>query len=227
MSETRPTPLELLSKTATRLQTRGPAEVIATIRNRLWRGLASQGEIALLVRDAVDTASDRPGLTFRRATVNDAGAYTRDVGTDSARTFRRRLTDRTDCYLVLQGESIVHASWATTRSAWTTELNAYLCPPPGDAYVYESFTDAQTRGQGIYPFALHHMCADLGRRGITRVWVGVEHDNVSSQRAIAKGGFHEAFQLPFRRRLFRVSLLPATGPRAAQAAAFVTKAPPR
>lgn len=214
MSETRPTPLETLSKAFARLRSRGPGEVASTVRSQLWSALSSKGSIRLMVRDAGGAPVAQPPLEFRRGGPDDAAAYERDIGTDSAWSFRRRLTDGTGCYVVLENDRILHASWTTTRSAWTGELRSYIRPPAGDAYVYESYTRPETRGRGIYPFALRNMCADLAGRGIERIWVGVEPDNAPSVRAIAKAGFGEAMDLPFERRMFRVRLEPARGPMA-------------
>ena len=227
MSETRPTPLETLSKTLARLRHRGPAEVATTIRSQLSAALASDGSIRLMIRTATGGAREQPPLEFRRADASDGEAYARDIATDSAWSFGRRLTSHTWCYLVLEGPRILHASWTTTRSAWTSELHAYICPPAGDAYVYESFTRPDARGRGIYPFALHHLSADLAERGVRQIWVGVEPENLASVRAITKAGFEEALDLPFERRFFRVRLLEARGPQAARAGELVAKAPPR
>lgn len=227
MSETRPTTLETLSKTYARLRHRGAGEVASTVGSQLSSALSSDGCITLMVRDASGDATAQPPLEFRRAGPADGPGYERDIGTDSAWSFRRRLTTRTDCYLVLEGARILHASWTTTRSAWTSELHSYICPPPGDAYVYESYTRPETRGRGIYPFALRNMCADLAVRGIERIWVGVEDDNVPSIRAITKAGFEAALELPFERRWFRVRLKQADGPMASLAPQLLAKDPPR
>ena len=50
------------------------------------------------------------------------------------------------CFVVEDGDRFLHSSWVTTTGAWTREIRAYLCPPQGDAYVYESFTRADARG---------------------------------------------------------------------------------
>lgn len=227
MSETRPTPLETLSKTYARLRNRGPAELGSTLRSRLSSAVSSHGSIKLLVRDAGGDPIERSLLEFRRADRGDGPAYERDIGTDSAWSFRRRLTDGTQCYLVLEEGRILHASWATTRVAWTSELRAYLLPPPGDAYVYESYTRPETRGRGIYPFALANICAELGSRGVRRIWIGVEPDNAPSVRAISKAGFGEALELPFRRERFKITLGPPTGPMAHMGHQLVSKDVPR
>lgn len=162
----------------------------------------------MLVRDAAaETPAFRhdPGLVFRRAGAADAGLYARVIGTDSAATFRRRLTDTTHCFLVEGGGELLHASWVTTGAAWTREVRAYVVPPPGDAYVYESFTSPAARGRGVYPFALRGICEWAAERGLGKVWVAVESANAPSAKAISKGGFEPSYSITYGRRLGRLT----------------------
>ncbi|MBA2726001.1 MAG: GNAT family N-acetyltransferase [Actinobacteria bacterium] len=110
------------------------------------------------------------------------------------------------CFIAEEGGRILHASWVTTSGAWTREVQALLSPPPGDAYVYESFTRSEARGRGIYPLALAGMLTELSRLGIRRVWVGVESSNQASRRAIGKAGFEEALSIRFWRDRGRLSV---------------------
>lgn len=226
MSESRPGPAEWWSKIRARAKTRGVAEAAGSLQDQLRAAIGSEGVLEFLVRDtAQDTPPDRDELAFREAGFGDADRYARQIGTDSPATFRARLTDTTSCYLVLQTEHIVHASWVTTAAAWTGEIRRLVGPPPGGAYVYESFTDPARRGRGIYPYALNCICAELATEGIGEAWIGVEATNVSSVRAITKAGFEPAFSVPFRKRFTTVTLGDIRGPRA-EAAAEVLRTHP-
>lgn len=97
------------------------------------------------------------------------------------------------CYLAFDTGRIVHSSWCSSVATWTDELQTYLAPPPGDAYVYESLTVEAARGRGIYPIVLRAISADLHQEGVKRIWIGVESTNEASIRAISKAGFHHAF----------------------------------
>jgi hypothetical protein len=211
MSGRRPGPLIATARIATRVGARGAGEVLRLGMQRVREWISSGDGLIFLVRPA---GSDRPShdsLTFAQATVADAARYARDVGTDSAATFRSRLSETTNCFLVLSGNLIVHATWVTTTAAWTRELRAYVVPPGGDAYVYESYTRVEARGRGAYPFALLHISSFLAGSGVSRVWVAVEAHNGPSQSAIAKAGFEEAFDVRYRRRLGRLHVDPPTG----------------
>jgi len=220
--DNRPTPWIAAAKTLNRLRTRGPREVAALGWERA-RGWVSSGDaLVVFVRDAGGTEAAIPGLTFRIGTTADATRYARDIGTDSAASFGRRLTEATRCFVVDDGARLLHASWVTTAEAWTRELKAYLRPPPGDAYIYESFTRDDARGRGIYPYALKSVTTWAYSTGVRRLWVAVEQHNDASLRAVAKAGFVEAFRLPFARRFGRVSVGAATGPQAHEATGFLS-----
>lgn len=226
MSETRPTLSERLSKTLTRAKTRGLGEAGGALAGELRSFAGSEGTLEFLARETDVVCPERDDLTFRLATFGDAALYATEIGTDSAATFRARLSDTTWCCLVLAGDRIAHASWVTTRAAWTAELGRVVTPPPGSAYVYESFTAPDLRGRGIYPFALCRICSELATRGITRAWIGVDAANAPSVRAITKAGFESAFSVRYGKRLGRLTVQPAGGPDAAATAELLGGAPP-
>ena len=185
--------------------------------------VASDDELVVFVQPSGGQERPTSELTFRAANASDAKAYARDIGTDSSESFRERLSPSTRCFLVLQGELIVHSSWVTTSSAWTREIRGYMVPPPGGAYVYESFTRPEVRGRGVYPLALRAICDWAGGEQIEQVWVAVEADNPASIRAVTKAGFEEAFRFSLRRRLGRLTIDPPTGQMAQIGTSFVRR----
>lgn len=212
-------PRRAVSKLRTRLQTRGPKEVAELSGHRVREFLHSDDRLILFALDLASPIPQTPARVegvFRRATPEDACAYAHAVGTDSKSTFRARLSNDTRCYLVVRSDLIVHASWVTTSKAWTRELRRYFTPPPGEAYIYESFTREEARGQGAYPFALIAIAEDLRSEGCKRAWVGVEAGNASSIKAVRKAGFEPGFEVTYRRRFGRVTVSRPRGPLAAQ-----------
>ena len=175
----------------------------------------SQDRLLILERVTGGETPEMPGHVLRWATARDGERYARDIGTDSHATFGARLTPHVGCWLVEDQERIVHATWMTTDGAWTRELQRCLRPPRGHAYVYESFTRADARGRGLYPFALRAISARVAKEGIERLWVGVENRNVASLRAVTKAGFTYAFEVSYRRRLGRLAMM--SRPMAAEA----------
>ena len=210
---------------AHRVRARGPGEVLGLGFERGREAVGSGDILVMHVRESGGDVVERLPLTFRRASAVDAASYARDIGTDSATTFRARLSDDVRCYIVEEDGRLVHASWVTTSAAWTRELKKYLRPPPSDAYVYESFTRPETRGQGIYPFALTSLCATVVPDGIRRLWVAVEASNKPSLAAVAKAAFAPAFEVSYVKTWGRVTITAITGPHRAVAATFRSESP--
>lgn len=212
-----------VGRTLHRLKARGPGEVLQLAASRLKEAWRSESELILNVKPAEPLVRPGDGLEFRRAVSDDGPRYARDIGTDTDKSFRFRLAPDVMCFVVESGGRFLHSSWVTTTGAWTREIRSYLTPPTGDAYVYESFTRADARGRGIYPFALAGILTAMADSNVARVWVGVESDNVPSRKAIAKAGFEEAFTLRFERRLGRLTIHEACGSQAEQARHFVRR----
>ena len=211
MSDYRPGPLTVLAKLPARLRARGVREVGTLVAHRAKEAIRSEDRLIFFTRSELSSAAQgtpqvAEGLRLKRAGAFDAASYARDIGTDSAETFSKRLTEGTRCYLVLEADTVLHATWVTTTASWVREIGRYFRPPRGDAYVYESFTRADARGRGVYPFALRGICHNLAADGIERVWVAVEADNAPSLRAVSKAGFEEAFELDYERRMGRLTL---------------------
>lgn len=136
---------------------------------------------------------------MRWATPDDAHIHAELLGGEPSLSLAGRLSKDDRCYLVLEGGRALHATWCSTTATWTEELQTYLAPPPGDAYIYESFTGPGARGRGIYPMALRSISALLHAERVRRLWIGVEDTNLASIRAIRKGGFQDAFAITFVR----------------------------
>jgi GNAT superfamily N-acetyltransferase len=212
-----PSAVEATLKLAARLRHRGVLEV-ALLGWRRVRELASSSEKLIFLSQIPSLEEpaepSRRGLLVHRADASDAPRYARDIGTDSASTFRRRLTRTTACFVAELDGLLVHASWVTTSGAWTRELRLYVVPPRGEAYVYESFTRPEARGRGAYPQVLRHISIWAAVSGLTRVWVAVESANAASLKAITKAGFSPGFELSFERRLGRLGRSEPVGPAA-------------
>lgn len=229
MPDKRPGAGALASKIAARLRARGIREVARTWAGMLRQLISSDEKLILLFRDLTSKMGDgRPvpeGVMFKEADATDAELYARDIGTDSPSTFQARLSESTHCFLVIGNGRVLHASWVTTSAAWMRELQRYFCPPAGEAYIYESFTRPDTRGRGIYPFALDSICEHLANMSIARAWVGVEDGNDASMRAVGKAGFEIGFDIRYRRRWGRLALSPPEGPAARPDHHFLSTTP--
>ena len=200
MPDVRPSLAHNLTKLLNRVRARGPREVWDLAYSRVRENLWSDDDLVVFLADAGGASPHSGDLRLERAQASDAESYARDIGTESPSTFAARLSPTSLCFLVRDERRIVHSSWVALVAAWTRELRGYVAPPEGDAYVYESFTRADARGQGVYPFALHGIRASLGAEGVRKVWVAAEADNPASVRAITKAGFVETGRITYRRR---------------------------
>jgi RimJ/RimL family protein N-acetyltransferase len=176
--------------------------------------VSSEETLSFLVREANGSLPDGSEAKFRKTTIADAPAYARDIGTDSAATFTMRLREATNCYVVEKEGRFVHATWVADGPSWVREIQRYFVPPPGDTYIFESYTRPEVRGRGIYPFAIASLAAELGGQGVHRLWVGVEGHNPASMRAVTKAGFDEAFRILYSRRFGHLNVSLPEGPMA-------------
>ena len=204
--------LYVAERTLARARSRGTGEVVRLAGARLKEAAGSGDTLVVCSLAAEIEPSAGEGFLFRSATSDDGDLYARDVGTDSRRSFRARLSPTTSCFVVESKGRLLHATWVTTSGAWTRELQSYIRPPHGDAYVFESFTRPDARGKGVYPFALRKIASHAAGRGLGNLWVAVEAGNPSSLRAVSKAGFRPVFRLEYRRRWGRLTVqIPAPG----------------
>ena len=225
MPDQRPDPAQQLSRLINRTRSRGAGELADLTTGRVQELWNSKNTLILNVLEAQRVERNSAGLRFREAGPDDAVAYARDIGTDSVTTFVTRLSDDVRCFVVEEEGKLLHSSWLTTTAAWAREIARFLCPPGGDAYVYESFTRADARGRGIYPLALAGILSAMAEEGIRRVWVGVEETNLASRRAMEKAGFAEGFRVEFGRRLGRLWVGAPVGPQAEAGRTFLRGQP--
>lgn len=157
--------------------------------------------MVVLQRPAGGSEGGVPGIRIRAAQPGDADAYERDIGTDVATTVRSRLASPgSSCWLAEKEGRIVHSSWVETRAAWVGEADRFFVVPAGDAYIYESFTRPEMRGQGVYPAVLRTIASRAETEGLRRLWIAAERTNLSSLKAIEKAGFVRSFEIGVRRR---------------------------
>jgi GNAT superfamily N-acetyltransferase len=184
------------------------AAELAELRTHLWSDLT----LVVLQRPAGGQAAPHSGIEIREAEPGDAPAYERDIGTSPGPAVERRLGEPgSSCWIAQEGGRIVHASWVATQAAWLGEAARSFVVPPGDAYIYESFTRPEMRGRGVYPAVLITISKTLGQRGTRMLWIAAETTNVPSLRAIEKAGFTHSFEIRVRRRAGRVHVVVPPG----------------
>lgn len=103
------------------------------------------------------------------------------------------------CYVAWRDGALVHHSWVTRNDSYIAEIRGWVHPGPDEAYIYDCFTDGSCRGLGIFPAVLSTVGGVLFDKGVQRIWIAVEAENVSSRKAIERAGFRLACTVSYRR----------------------------
>jgi ribosomal protein S18 acetylase RimI-like enzyme len=103
------------------------------------------------------------------------------------------------CYGAWREGNLVHHSWVTRADSYIAEIRVWVRPGSDEAYIYDCFTDGSCRGLGIFPAVLSTVGGMLFDRGVRRVWIAVEAENLSSRKAIERAGFRLACTVMYRR----------------------------
>jgi RimJ/RimL family protein N-acetyltransferase len=90
-------------------------------------------------------------------------------------------------YVVKVDNRLVHYGFVMRR----TRETAVLGEPRGTPIIGNCWTHPDTRGKGIYPFALRQVLQALRDRGIDRVLIETDVENIASRRGIEKAGFRQ------------------------------------
>jgi hypothetical protein len=133
------------------------------------------------------------------------GVLAPDAATEALPGWRERLAAGHVCYAAWLDGRLVHHSWVSRTDTAVGEVHATLRLGPGEAYVYDCFTDGSCRGLGIFPAVLVFIGQSLFADGVQRVWIAVERQNRSSTKAIEKAGFRPAGEVLYRRVGARVT----------------------
>jgi hypothetical protein len=78
----------------------------------------------------------------------------------------------------------VSFGWLSSEREWIGELNLWITPMPGEAYVWNCFTLEPHRRHGHYRSLL---CGLVGLPGINRLWIGSV--DIPAEKADSDAGF--------------------------------------
>ena len=176
-----------------------PVRALATLRHEGLRGvwfklLARCGYRRLLLLErpldlpipehtptlAVDIA------TLAEAEVDEYGAFRPDTPRHEV---IERLRSGHICFVARRDGRIVSAVWVAAQPVWSKFLRRWLDVAPGEAHVYDKFTDPACRGRGIANAVRSAHLRHFQRAGFRRETGAVLPENISSLRDDARGGF--------------------------------------
>jgi GNAT superfamily N-acetyltransferase len=102
---------------------------------------------------------------------------------------RSRLEDGQWCFVAWNSGRIASASWVTTHRTSIHYLARQVDLSPGEAYVYEIFTQPELRRANIASVVASEVARHLQNAGYRRVWEIIVPENKSGLRLAAKTGF--------------------------------------
>jgi SAM-dependent methyltransferase/GNAT superfamily N-acetyltransferase len=102
---------------------------------------------------------------------------------------RQRLEAGQRCVVARHEGQIVHACWTTDREARIDYLDREIRLAPGEAYIYESFTSPDYRGQHIASARVAWVAQDFRDAGCRRLLAIIMPENRVAFRVPEKSGY--------------------------------------
>jgi RimJ/RimL family protein N-acetyltransferase len=136
-----------------------------------------------------DVPAPRLPVTFLRLVRQDAGELARAMCYDDAATVQQRFDAGKHCYGGKIENEIATYGWVTFDQETIGELGMNIHLAPGDAYIWDCATLSAYRGQSLYTALLASITRFLRAKGLRRVWIGADADNLASQAGMMRAGF--------------------------------------
>ncbi len=142
-----------------------------------------------------------PGMatTFQRIDLESVLSLSKAMRLEDTTVVQSRFALGRLCYAGLVEGEIATYGWVTLDEEPIGELGLSIRMKAGEAYIWDCVTLPAYRGQHLYPALLAYMLAELSARGLRRIWIGTDADNVASQKGIAIAGFQALIDVGIRR----------------------------
>jgi ribosomal protein S18 acetylase RimI-like enzyme len=128
-------------------------------------------------------------VTFRRIGPEAALSLSQSMGLADPAVVQHRFATGRRCYAGYVEGKIAVYGWVTFDEERIGEIGLSIRMRAGEAYIWDCATLPPYRGQRLYPALLACMLDDLSARGLRRIWIGTDIDNVASQKGVALVGF--------------------------------------
>jgi GNAT superfamily N-acetyltransferase len=138
---------------------------------------------------------------FRRVNLNMAPALASSIGLHLLPEILGRLEGGSQCYGAWVDGQAVAYGWISFQSEDIGELNLRIKLLPGEAYIWDCATLPGFRGKRLYSALLNYILGELRAQNLCRAWIGADHDNLASQKGMARAGFHHVADLVIERVL--------------------------
>jgi hypothetical protein len=138
---------------------------------------------------------------FRPVSLDLAPALASSTGSLTLSEITRRLKCGRQCYAAWLDDQAVAYGWVSFGHEDIGELNLRIKLVPGEAYIWDCATLSAFREKLLYSALLVYILGELRAQNLCRAWIGADHDNVVSQKGMARAGFHHVADLVIERVL--------------------------
>ncbi len=139
--------------------------------------------------------SSVPGIRYGPVDSSDAGALATAMAMPQDAVLARQTWSR--CYGGRVGNDIATYGWVSEVDTWVGELAATIRPGEEEAYIWDCGTAPPFRRRGFYRDLLTQIMADLGRRGLRRVWIATLERTSGGYRGVKRAGFHPVLRIRY------------------------------
>lgn len=127
-------------------------------------------------------------VAFMQAGPEVAEELAQAMDLDDQAVVMQRFNNGRCCYVGRSDGRIVTYGWVTFDEEAIGELGLSIRLKAAEAYIWNCATSPAYRGQRLYPALLAYIVGELHRRGVRRIWIGTDGDNLPSQRGLALTG---------------------------------------
>ncbi len=139
--------------------------------------------------------SSDPGIPCGPVDSSDAGTLATAMAMPQDAVLARQTWSR--CYGGRVGNDIATYGWVSEVDTWVGELAATIRPGEEEAYIWDCGTAPPFRRRGFYRDLLTQIMADLGRRGLRRVWIATLERTSGGYRGVKRAGFHPVLRIRY------------------------------
>ena len=126
---------------------------------------------------------------FSRVDLQSAPELALAMGVDVLAEVVLRFETGRHCYVARVDGRIAAYGWVSFDEEFIGELNLRLRLLPGEAYIWNCATLPAYRQNYLYSALLVYIVCELSKEQLSRIWIGADIDNTTSQRGIARAGF--------------------------------------
>ena len=101
------------------------------------------------------------------------------------------------CFIADMNGEIAHYKWVALDEAYVSELNRNIHCNYNSAYIYSSYTVPKFRGFGLDPKVTMRVFDYLHEKGIEKVYILVQFNNIPSLRVMQKVGYRKMGEVRF------------------------------